>query len=267
MVKTDYTVTAGILELPSGDCIQVGSHGWWEWVNSDEAVAFTFNCDHGIKNYRVRKEAIKGKSGKFWYAYKRHEGNLRKRYIGKTEELTLDRLEVIAYDLLTPTKAREPQPALPNEVGNDVAEYRELLNQARRTAAQRESDFERLIAQKVSVCKENQELKEELQVLHTQLGNTKESAEEIAQLRAENEALRTKLADKDAYVEEYCRGKIADGLTFIDGLNRELRHEVYRLKAIPKAELTLNKEGRYYQLRGKSVIYLDDLERLGYEVK
>jgi chromosome segregation ATPase len=172
MTKADYTIAAGILEVPSGDTIRVNSPQWWEWLESDEAVAFTFDCDHGIKNYRARKEAIKGKSGKFWYAYKRHEGTLRKRYIGKSEELSLEKLEAIAYDLLTPAKSRESKPELPTELPNEVGEYRELLNEARRIAIQRESDFERLIAQKVEVCKENQELKQQLELLHTRLGNT-----------------------------------------------------------------------------------------------
>lgn len=197
MTKTDYTIAAGILELPHGECIPVNSPSWWNWVESDQAVAFTFDCDHGIKNYRARKEAIKGKSGKFWYAYKRHDGTLRKRYIGKSEELSLEKLEAIAYDLLTPPKTREPQPKLPNNaVGNDVGEYRELLNESRRIAAQRESDFERLIAQKVEVCKQNQELKEQLQLLHTQVGNN-----EAEILRAELKAVNERIAQLKALAE------------------------------------------------------------------
>ncbi len=38
-------------------------------------------------------------------------------------------------------------------------------------------------------------------------------------------------------------------------------------KSIPLSKLTLNRDGGYYQLRGKSVIYLEDLEKLGYQVK
>lgn len=184
MTKADYTIAAGILEIPSGDTIRVNSPQWWEWLESDEAVAFTFDCDHGIKNYRARKEAIKGKSGKFWYAYKRHEGTLRKRYIGKSEELSLEKLEAIAYDLLTPAKPRESKPELPTELPNEVGEYRELLNEARRIAIQRESEFERLIAQKVQVCRENQELKKQLELLPTQVCNN-ELANEVERLKAE----------------------------------------------------------------------------------
>lgn len=189
MTKRDYTVAAGILELLSGDTIRLNSPQWWEWLESAEVVAFTFDCDHGIKNYRARKETIKGKAGKFWYAYKRHEGTLRKRYIGKSEELSLEKLEAIAYDLLTPPKSKEAKPELPTQLGNDVGEYREMLNESRRIAIQRESDFDRLMAQKVQVCRENEELKRQLELLHTQVGNNQE-----VQLRAELEAANEQIA-------------------------------------------------------------------------
>jgi hypothetical protein len=59
MNKADYSVTAGIMELPDGHCFEVGSHEWWEWVSSDKAESFRFECDHGVKGYRARKESIK----------------------------------------------------------------------------------------------------------------------------------------------------------------------------------------------------------------
>src|SRR4028118_40044 len=105
MSKADYSVTAGIMELPSGKCFEVGSHEWWSWVTSNQAGSFRFECDFGVKGYRARKEEIKSRSGSFWYAYKRVDGTLRKRYLGKSDELTLERLESVAYDLAKP---REP---------------------------------------------------------------------------------------------------------------------------------------------------------------
>lgn len=232
MTKTDYTIAAGILELPHGECIPVNSPSWWDWVESAQAVAFTFNCDHGIKNYRARKEEIKGKSGKFWYAYKRHDKTLRKRYIGKSEELSLEKLEAIAYDLLTPPKARESQPQLPTELPNEVGEYRELLNEARRIAIQRESDFERMIAQKVEVCKENQELKEQLQLLHTQVGNNDvnlraELEEELLDLQTEN----MRLQEENAKLKQKFEG--------LPEREQEMREEINRLMRVQLENDTL----------------------------
>lgn len=237
MTKADYTIAAGILEVPSGDTIRVNSPQWWEWLESDEAVAFTFDCDHGIKNYRARKEAIKGKSGKFWYAYKRHEGTLRKRYIGKSEELSLEKLEAIAYDLLTPAKSRESKPELPTELPNEVGEYRELLNEARRIAIQRESDFERLIAQKVQVCKENQELKQQLELLHTQVGNKRASSEvnklkeEVANLKEEVRRLQA-VANLEKQQKETYQRKWDEG-------NRDKKELIQRVREAEKERAPL----------------------------
>ena len=168
MVKKDYTVTAGILELPSGKCFEVGSHEWWNWINSNEAESFRFECDFGVKGYRARKEEIKSRSGSFWYAYKRVDGRLRKRYLGKSGELSLERLENVAYDL---DKAIEPSAKveLPNaSVGNRLSEANEQL---RGSAVERENCYSQLLEQKIRLEKQVQELKEQLNQLPNVLGN------------------------------------------------------------------------------------------------
>ncbi len=246
MTKRDYTVAAGILELREGDTIRLNSPQWWEWLESEDVVAFTFDCDHGIKNYRARKEEIKGKSGKFWYAYKRHDKTLRKRYIGKSEELSLEKLEAIAYDLLTPVKSRESKPQLPTELPNEVGEYRELLNEARRIAIQRESDFERLIAQKVEVCKENQKLKEQLRLLHTQVGNNE------AELKAANEQIAQLKAGESDYTAVRCRSGEEITLEVVEGIihDKNWQTSIERHRQDPKTNV------RYWAL----VKLLDELE-------
>jgi len=171
--KADYSVTAGIMELPDGHCFEVGTHEWWEWVNSDKAESFRFECEHGVKGYRARKEGIKARSGSFWYAYKRIDGKLRKRYLGKSEELTLERLESVAYDLAKPTEARETELQLPNKsIGNyTLEELQESLREQRTNAIERENCYQQLLEQKIRLGKEVQELKEKLNQLHNELGN------------------------------------------------------------------------------------------------
>jgi len=171
--KADYSVNAGIMELPDGHCFEVGTHEWWEWVNSDKAESFRFECEHGVKGYRARKEGIKARSGSFWYAYKRIDGKLRKRYLGKSEELTLERLESVAYDLAKPTEARETELQLPNKsIGNyTLEELQESLREQRTNAIERENCYQQLLEQKIRLGKEVQELKEKLNQLHNELGN------------------------------------------------------------------------------------------------
>jgi IS1 family transposase len=173
MNKADYSVTAGIMELPSGQCFQVGSSDWWSWVGSDKAESFRFECDYGVKGYRARKEVIKSRSGSFWYAYKRVGGKLRKRYLGKSDELTLERLESVAYDLAKSTEHRETEPQLPNKsVGNySLKELQESLREQRANALERENCYQQLLEQKIRLGKQVQELKDELSQLHNTLGN------------------------------------------------------------------------------------------------
>jgi hypothetical protein len=170
MNKADYSVTAGIMELPDGHCFEVGTAEWWEWVSSDKAESFRFECDHGVKGYRARKESIKSRSGSFWYAYKRIEGKLRKRYLGKSDELTLERLESIAYDLAKPTEASEPNLRLPNKsIGNyTLEELQESLREQRANALERKNCYQQLLEQKMRLEKQVKELKDEL---HNKLGN------------------------------------------------------------------------------------------------
>ena len=173
MNKADYSVTAGIMELPNGHCFEVGTHEWWEWVNSDKAESFRFECEHGVKGYRARKEKIKSRSGSFWYAYKRVGKTLRKRYLGKSEELTLGRLESVAYDLAKSTESRQTEIELPNKsVGNyTLEELQESLREQRTNAIERENCYQQLLEQKIRLGKEVQELKEKLNQLHNELGN------------------------------------------------------------------------------------------------
>jgi len=169
MSKKDFSVSAGIMELPSGKCFEVGSHEWWDWISSSQAESFRFECDFGVKGYRARKEEIKARAGSFWYAYKRVEGKLRKRYLGKSEELTLERLESIAYDL---AKTAEPRTEveLPNKsAGNYLAEAYEQL---RTDAIESDKCINQLLEQKVRLEKQVAEL-------HNELGNRQDELKEL----------------------------------------------------------------------------------------
>ena len=67
------------------------SRAWFVWL--DEAPSFTFQGKAG--SYIVRKEATRPGQG-YWYAYIRTGKKLLKKYVGKTADLTLARLEDVA---------------------------------------------------------------------------------------------------------------------------------------------------------------------------
>lgn len=275
MAKKDYSVTAGIMELPSGKCFEVGSREWWDWVNSSEAESFRFDCDFGAKGYRARKEEIKARSGSFWYAYKRIEGKLRKRYLGKSEELTLGRLESVAYDLAKPVEARS-EIELPNKsVGNySAGELVETLQQQRANAVERENCYQQLLEQKIQLEKQAQILTQQLAELHNMLGNQGDELMQVKHrcIHLENENNRlTRLG------QDYSQATVAKLNQKYTKALKDVQHwkessESYQRQAAKlraeRDELhntlgnqeSLNLDGiKRYKLHGRDVVRVDDL--------
>ncbi len=73
--------------------VTVGSSGWYSWLET--ASTFTFRSEHGT--FTARKERAGNKrGGMYWRAYRRRQGKLYRAYLGKSEELTLERLKAVA---------------------------------------------------------------------------------------------------------------------------------------------------------------------------
>ncbi|HET8852502.1 MAG TPA: NB-ARC domain-containing protein, partial [Ktedonobacteraceae bacterium] len=75
--------------------VVVGSDAWYTWLADQHIQSFSFR--HPLGTFTVRRE--RKRHGWYWYAYRKHTGRLRKAYLGKTEELTLERLNAIAVTL------------------------------------------------------------------------------------------------------------------------------------------------------------------------
>jgi chromosome segregation ATPase len=270
MTKKDYSVMAGIMELPSGKCFEVGSHEWRDWLNSSDAESFRFECDFGVKGYRARKEEIKARSGSFWYAYKRIEGKLRKRYLGKSEELSLERLESVAYDLAKPVEARS-EIELPNKsVDNHLTEAYEQLKVG---AVERENCYNQLLEQKIRLEKRVQELETQLNELHNTLGNQDELRElkhRCIHLENENNRLTRLGQDYSQATVSKLSQKYTKALNDIqhwkeasESYQRQaakLRTEVDELHNTLGNNLSVNLDGvKRYKLHGREVVRVDDL--------
>lgn len=80
--------------------IVVGSPAWFDWLAT--AKAFSFKSPRG--NFAARCE--KRRNGAYWYAYRR-DGKLFKVYLGKTNELTLERLEQANLSLTAHTLLKQ----------------------------------------------------------------------------------------------------------------------------------------------------------------
>ena len=78
---------------------------WFAWLDQVSSFAFAGKSGH----YTARKEA-KQRGDRYWYAYLTADEHLTKKYLGKTADLTLARLEHIAGVLCPQGEAQLPPP-------------------------------------------------------------------------------------------------------------------------------------------------------------
>jgi LuxR family maltose regulon positive regulatory protein len=85
-------VESGYLYADAGS-VAVDSSQWLPWLVAHTAFYF----ESTVGTFTARKELRSG--GWYWYAYRRQQGRLSKRYLGKSEELTGARLVEVAEQL------------------------------------------------------------------------------------------------------------------------------------------------------------------------
>jgi len=103
---TIAAVIQGTIEV-EGKVFEFDSPKGSAWLES--VTSFRFEPSGTNKPYTARKES--GKSGDYWYGYRKVAGKLHKKYIGKGVELSTAKLEEIAEVLNTP-----PQPRVTDKV-------------------------------------------------------------------------------------------------------------------------------------------------------
>ncbi len=95
------------LESSNQNCapIAVDSEDWYVWLNAPDQGSFAFSSSRG--SLTARREKRHGTW--YWYAYRSQAGRLSKVYLGKSEELTQERLHEAAT-LLSAQGANRPEP-------------------------------------------------------------------------------------------------------------------------------------------------------------
>src|SRR5215471_4963512 len=89
--------------------IDPGSPEWFAWLEQVSSFAFSGKSGH----YTARKEA-RQRGDRYWYAYLAMPTQLTKKYLGKTADLTLARLEHIANEVsANQTASRQHRQAVP----------------------------------------------------------------------------------------------------------------------------------------------------------
>lgn len=98
MARTTPRVEQDHLVLPTGRNapVQVGSPQWFSWLAEEGNSSFFFANDAG--SYTARKERRK-RGGWYWIAYRSRAGRLAKTYIGRSEDLTPERLREVTQQL------------------------------------------------------------------------------------------------------------------------------------------------------------------------
>jgi ATP/maltotriose-dependent transcriptional regulator MalT len=76
--------------------LAVGSPAWFAWLAGDAARSFSFRSPAGA--YTARKER-RQRGGAYWVAYRTAAGRQHKLYLGRADDLTLERLEEAAAAL------------------------------------------------------------------------------------------------------------------------------------------------------------------------
>src|SRR5215210_1259539 len=93
-------VADGVLhaqEPPGTPEITVNSAAWAAWREDQATHSFSFQGPAGT--FTARKERRSGGDEAYWTAYRKRGGRLRKKYLGKAEKLTLERLNDAAEAL------------------------------------------------------------------------------------------------------------------------------------------------------------------------
>jgi predicted ATPase/DNA-binding CsgD family transcriptional regulator len=99
MAFTPPLIQGNVLSYQQSDqpaYLLVDTPDWYAWLCS--ASTFRFQCEYGT--FTARKEhAGSRRGGQYWKAYRKRRGKLYRAYLGKSEELTLERLTTAALAL------------------------------------------------------------------------------------------------------------------------------------------------------------------------
>src|SRR5258706_9681718 len=87
--------------------IAINTPDWYTWLA--EATSFTFVNEYGMF-FAYKEQTGNQRGGWYWRASCRREGKLQRAYLGKAENLSLQRLEEVARVLTLAPARGEDQP-------------------------------------------------------------------------------------------------------------------------------------------------------------
>jgi myosin heavy subunit len=267
------SVMQGLIETEDGKVFELDSPKGSAWLESRDSFRFEPSSDS--KPYTVRKE-----SGIYWYGCRKVAGKVRKKYIGKSSEVTVAKLEKIAEALEIPPVPRANKVAEVAEKVTEVAEKVTEVAQDRLTALELQvANLQKAVealqevlpgklesGDSLELPKVDNEVAEQLQ---NELGNLKDENERLQasyaallesstvvtnKLREEVQELRSQLA-----TERTSREPIETELAKLAAAREENKKSAPVEKDLPEAADLLNK---LKAKRKKSKTDLADLEAI-----
>jgi hypothetical protein len=108
--------------------VRVDSAAWFQWLEAATSNRFSYalvdhRCGYSVGVMTVRKER-KQRGSCYWSAYCRRNGQLQKRYVGRSRQVTQTRLDAVAAAFppvgVAPraTAAATPEADVPRPGGN-----------------------------------------------------------------------------------------------------------------------------------------------------
>jgi LuxR family maltose regulon positive regulatory protein len=98
-----YELTGAGAPIVEPQDIRPGNRAWFDWLEC--VTSFAFASRSGV-DYTVRKEKMQ-RGGSYWYGYRSLQGKTLKRYIGRTADLSIARLEEVAVSLRSKPHKKE----------------------------------------------------------------------------------------------------------------------------------------------------------------
>jgi chromosome segregation ATPase len=182
------SVMQGLIETEGGKVFELDSPKGATWLET--IGSFRYEPTSDSKAYTVRREP----SG-YWYGCRKIAGKVRKKYIGKSSEVTMDKLEEIAEALEVPPVSRVAQVA---EVAQGVTQVAEVA-QYRLTALELEvANLRKTLEALQEALPGKLESGDSLELPKVDNEVVEKLQNELGNLKAENEKLR---ADYDALLE------------------------------------------------------------------
>ena len=94
-----------LLRQPGQHAIAVGSRAWFVWL--ENATTFCYHSPTTYTRVTLRKE--KRRQQFYWYAYLKKDLKLHNMYVGKTETLTVARLQQVSEALMAKARSSKPR--------------------------------------------------------------------------------------------------------------------------------------------------------------